>query len=81
MARPQGDPETTVYLEGGGTLVGLYIRGLPNHRHVMLGIREDITGQPVSCAIGDLFRIDHYPVQRNPNRLPHGMGFVEDDGN
>ena len=79
MARPQGDPETTVYLEGGGTLVGLYIRGLPDHGHVMLGIREDITGQPVSCAIDHLFRIEHDPVQRNPNRPIQGYDYAEDD--
>lgn len=59
---PQGDPDTVVLLPQGA-LVGLYIRGVPGL--VMLGIREDAEGQPVSCAVtNDL----HMNLQSNPRR-------------
>lgn len=78
----QGDPETVVFLPGGDSLIGLYIRDLEDAQHVMLGIREDRDGQPVSCAVGNLLHIDPHPSQRNPNRV-HGYGVVrdEEDGN
>lgn len=67
---PQGDPETVVFLpRGGGTLVGLHIKGVPDM--TMLGIREDEAGQPLSCAITNEVHIDthrHAPVQMNPRR-------------
>lgn len=47
---PQGDPEWVAYLRNGrGSLVGLYIKGLP--AWTMLMIREDAKGYPVSCAV------------------------------
>ena len=47
---PQGDPETVVFLPGArGSIVGLRIIGLEDH--VMIGIREDNRGHPVSCAV------------------------------
>lgn len=52
---PQGDPETVVMLPRG-SLIGLNIRGL--YGHVVLGIREDEHGQPVSCAVTDELHID-----------------------
>lgn len=62
----QGDPETLVILPRGGSLVGLYIKGVSGT--AMLGIREDAEGQPVSCAIGSVEEIDTSPVQSNPRR-------------
>lgn len=68
---PQGDPETVVILPHG-SLIGLKIRGL--YGHVMLGIREDEQGHPVSCAVTDELFIDTHP------RRDHGYGYTEDDG-
>lgn len=45
----QGDPETVVYLQSGESIVGLDIRGLTSS--IMLGIREDQVGRPLSCAV------------------------------
>lgn len=69
----QGDPECVVYLPGRGSLIGLYIKGVPYPS--MLGIREDADGQIVSCAITTELRIEHPPA--------HGYGVVrdEEDGN
>lgn len=68
--QPQGDPETVVLLPHGGALVGLYIRGITGT--AMLGIREDAEGQPVSCAIGEMWEIETAPkpTQSNPRRHP-----------
>lgn len=63
---PQGDPETVVFLQNHGSLVGLCIRGVEGH--VMLGIREDAHGYPLSCAVTNEIEIDTRQVQRNPNR-------------
>lgn len=66
--QPQGDPETAVFLSGS-TLVGLHIKGLEGH--LMLGVREDAHGQPVSCAITNEVQIDAFtrvPAQSNPRR-------------
>lgn len=52
----QGDPETVVFLPGArGSIVGLRILGLEDH--VMIGIKEDIHGQPISCAITNELQI------------------------
>ena len=74
---PQGDPETVVLLPQGA-LVGLYIRGT-EHGEIMLGIREDAQGQPVSCAITNELHIE-YPPHSNPRRVEDcdsGKGWVE----
>lgn len=63
--RPQGDPETVVFLPKGGSIVGLHIRGLPEH--VMLGIREDPHGHPLSCAVTNEIEIDTN-LHSNPRR-------------
>lgn len=52
---PQGDPETVVWLPSG-SLIGLAIRGVLGR--VMLGIREDAEGIPVSCAVMDSLHVD-----------------------
>lgn len=57
---PQGPVETTVYLPSS-TLVGLRIRGV--RRETMLGIREDLEGTPLTCAITNDLRIDTSRVQ------------------
>lgn len=59
---PQGDPDTVVLLPEGA-LVGLYIKGVPGN--VMLGIREDADGQPVSCAVTNEL---HLNIHSNPRR-------------
>lgn len=64
--RPQGDPETVVFLRQRGSLLGLNIRGLPDH--VMLGIRENERGELIGCAITNELRIDTYDVHSNPRR-------------
>lgn len=67
---PQGDPETVVLLPGC-SLVGLYIRGVVGN--VMLGIREDEVGRPVSCAVTNAFGVDTgWPAQSNPRRSMEG---------
>ena len=48
-ANAQGDPETLVCLPNGETIVGLHIRGLV--AHVMLGVRTDRAGVPLTCAV------------------------------
>lgn len=54
--KPQSDPETVVFLPGArGSIVGLRILGLEDH--VMIGIKEDIHGQPISCAITNELQI------------------------
>jgi len=60
---PQGDPETVVYLPTGA-LLGLHIRGMLGP--MMLGIREDAEGQPVSCAVVNSLQID--TMQLKPKR-------------
>ena len=63
----QGDPETVVLLPGC-SLVGLYIRGVVGA--VMLGIREDEVGRPVSCAVTNAFGVETgWPAQSNPRRV------------
>ena len=53
---PQGDPETYISLDGG-SIVGLYIKGVG--AHTILGIREDSEGHPVSCAVANTVSINH----------------------
>lgn len=62
--RAVGDPETVVFLPDG-SLLGLYIRGLDVD--VMLGIREDVHGEPVSCAVTNEVHIDTN-LHSNPRR-------------
>lgn len=64
---PQGDPETVVLLSTGA-IVGLNIRGVRGQ--VLLGIREDKDGQPVSCAYGDVLYL---------SQPSHGYGYTEED--
>lgn len=61
----QGDPDTVVLLPSGA-LVGLYIKGVPGQ--IMLGIREDAEGQPVSCAVTNELHVVYPPAQSNPRR-------------
>ena len=62
----QGDPETVVLLLRC-SLVGLLIRGVSGD--VILGIREDAHGRPVSCAVTNAFGVDTgWPAQSNPRR-------------
>ena len=64
---PMGDPETVITL-GTGSIVGLYIRGVPGA--VMLGIREDRHGWPISCAVTHAYGVDTgWPAQSNPRRV------------
>ena len=68
-SEPQGDPECLVALPTG-SVVGLRILGLKSE--IMLGIREDTEGQPVSCAVTNELLIT-YPLQNNPRRkADHG---------
>lgn len=68
----QGDPDTVVHLPCG-VLVGLRILGVSGD--VMLGIREDRNGWPVSCAVTNAFGVDTgWPEQSNPKR------YVEETG-
>lgn len=46
---PQGEAETVVYLPTGDAILGLYVRGLPSQ--VMLGIRLNRGGVPLTCAV------------------------------
>lgn len=46
-----------VLLDSGDALVGLYIRGLTDAM-MILGIREDPEGRPVSCAVTNAIYID-----------------------
>ena len=55
---PQGDPEWTVCLPQE-TLVGLAIRGLSDL--LVLGIREDEFGYPVSCTMMSHVELDVHP--------------------
>lgn len=65
---PQGDPETVVLLPcGQGSLVGLRIKDWPGD--VILGIREDEVGRPVSCAVTSAFGVDTSAWQSNPRRV------------
>ena len=64
--RPQGDPETVVFLKGTGSLLGLHIRGLEHH--VVLGIREDEIGRPLGCLVTNEIQIDT-SLQSNPRRV------------
>lgn len=64
---PMGDPETVVTL-GNGSIIGLYIPGVSGQ--VMLGIREDREGRPVSCAVTNAFGVETgWPAQSNPRRV------------
>ena len=69
--RPQGDPETVVCLPTS-TLLGLQILG-SRFGPTTLGIREDLDGEPLSCAVTNELRL---------NIPQHGYGHVEheDDG-
>ena len=76
----QGDPETVVLLPHGA-LVGLYIRGVTSKEHIMLGIREDADGQPVSCAVTNEVYIDTSRMwQSNPQRIKRDVDFWREDG-
>lgn len=63
---PQGDPETVVLLPHGA-LVGLHILH-SGHGQIMLGIREDAQGQPVSCAVTNELVIEYPPQRGHPRR-------------
>lgn len=63
---PQGDPETVVLLPNGA-LVGLLILQ-SGYGQIMLGIREDAEGQPVSCAVTNELHVVYPPAQSNPRR-------------
>lgn len=67
-AAPQGDPERVVDVPGGGSLVGLQIKGLPGP--VMISIREDHDGVPLACAITKPLPLDTSRMQSNPRRYP-----------
>lgn len=73
---PQGDPETVVLLPTG-SLLGLHILN-SGHGPLMLGIREDAEGFPLSCAITTELVVEH-PPQSNPRRPSHGYGVVRDE--
>lgn len=73
---PQGDPETVVLLPHGA-LVGLFIRD-SGYGDLMLGIREDAEGRPVSCAITSELIVEYPPVQSNPRRQADGDDGSED---
>lgn len=62
----QGDPDTVVLLPDC-TLLGLYIRGVEGQ--VMLGIKEDREGYPVSCGVGIAMDTTSVPHQMNPRRI------------
>ena len=64
---PQGDPDTVVLLPTGA-LIGLYIiKGVQGQ--IVLGIREDTEGHPVSCAVTNELYIDTWrSPQSNPRR-------------
>ena len=63
-ARPQGEPDTVILLPHG-SLVGLHIRGVAGG--IVLGIREDAEGQPISCA--EVTRVQmETALQSNPRR-------------
>lgn len=65
---PQGDPETVVLLPEGESIVGLSIRGLDGP--LMLGIKEDEFGRPISCAVTNQLCVDTgVPAQSNPRRI------------
>jgi hypothetical protein len=68
----QGDPETVVLLPSGESLIGLYILGVG--RQIMLGIREDREGRPLSCAVVNNLCIDTSRVQSNPRRWADEKG-------
>ena len=70
--QPQGDPETVVVLPHG-VLVGLHILH-SGHGSIMLGIREDAQGQPVSCAVTNELHIVYPLGQSNPHRRIHRDG-------
>lgn len=74
--RSQGDPDTVVPLPTGA-LVGLRIRGVPGQ--VMLGIREDTEGQPVSCAVTNELHVSYPPAHSNPRRQKYGSERMADD--
>ena len=61
----QGIPER-VRLSDGDSLIGLSIRGL--EKNVMLGIKEDVFGRPVSCVVTDALPTDHLIHHSNPRR-------------
>lgn len=74
----QGDPDTVVLLPGGA-LVGLSIRGL-RQGPVMLGIREDAEGQPVSCAVTNEIWIDASRSKMNIELLSNPRHPAADTG-
>lgn len=66
---PVGDPETVVFLPHGDSLVGLHIVGLSSD--VMLGIRENPDGHPLTCAITNEIVIEHAPIHLLSNPIRH----------
>lgn len=69
VAQNDGHGPETVVLLPTGSLVGLHVRGVPGH--VILGIREDREGRPVSCAVVNEMHIDtSQPLISNPRRVP-----------
>lgn len=67
----QSDPETVVFLPNRTSLVGLHVKGL-DEGHVMLGIREDERGHPLSCLVTNELAIDTAAPQSNPRRITDG---------
>lgn len=71
---PQGDPDTVVPLPHGETIVGLAIRGVEHA--IVLGVREDDLGRPVSCAVTNALLLGvnvENNEQSNPRRIvDHG---------
>ena len=61
----QGEPETIVTLPHC-SLVGLQIVGVAGH--VMLGIKEDRFGNPISCAVTNAFGVET-GWHSNPRRV------------
>jgi hypothetical protein len=74
----QGDPETVILLHEAGAILGLHIKGLADH--IVLGIREDREGQPVSCAITNELAIDTNHLQSNPRRHLDDENVYRDHG-
>lgn len=66
VAQNDGKGPETVVLLAESTLLGLRILGLPGH--VILGIREDLDGRLVSCAVANEIYID--TLISNPRRVP-----------
>lgn len=68
----QGEPETVVEWPEwpDGTFIELSIRGWVCP--LLLGVRLDASGRPVSCAVTNAFGVETgWPAQSNPRRVIH----------